>query len=118
VTQPDHATPTPAVPLSATAAPYECVNAAPVGTLVDLGGDQAPALHVRTTAVEPSVQATAARAPSAATAGRSVDVPVSPPVGLHVRPAFVDTLALTAPPLLDSHATTTVLPFAAMRGIP
>ena len=85
---------------------------------MDLGDDQAPAVHVRTTALDPSVQATAARAPRAATAGMSVDDPVSPPVALQVRPASVDTRALTVPLLLDSQATTTVLPLAAMRGIP
>ena len=69
-------------------------------------------------ALDPFVQATAARVPSAATAGRSVDEPVSPPVALQVTPASVDTRALTAPLLFDSHATTTVLPLAAMRGMP
>ena len=63
VTQPVHATPMPALPLRAMAAPYDCVNAAPVGGGVALGDDQAPAIHVRTTALDPSVQATAARDP-------------------------------------------------------
>src|SRR6187402_6174 len=86
--------------------------------MVAFGADQAPADQVRTMALVPSVQATAARDPAAATAGISVAVATMAPVALHVRPASVDTRARTAPVALASHDTITVLPLAAMRGMP
>ena len=118
VTQPLHATATPAAPLRATAGPYEWVYVAPVGLPVDFGVDHVPAVQVRMMAVEPFVQATAARVPSAATAGMSVDEALSPVFGPHVTPASVETRALTEPFAFPIHETTTVFPLAAMRGMP
>ena len=119
VTQPLHATATPAAPLRATAGPYgvRCL-CAPVGVPVDFGVDHVPAVQVRMMAVEPFVQATIPRVPSAATAGTSVDGARRPVFGPHVTPASVETRALTEPFAFPIHETTTVFPLAAMRGMP
>ena len=118
VTQPLQATPTPEAPLRATAGPYEWLYVAPFGVPVDLGVDHVPADQVRTMAAEPLVHATAARVPSAATAGMSVEEALSPAAGPQVRPASVETRAFTAPLAFHTHETMTVLPLAAMLGIP